>query len=91
MAALLSAEARRLLALEQRLRGAGIPKGGVRGVSVATFKRDLRRLRDELGAVVVFDHFEESYRLKNADWPGVAATLVAEIAAASPSVRLPGA
>jgi len=83
MAALLSAEARRLLSLESRLRGGGIPKGGVHGSSPATFKRDLRRLRDELGAVVVFDHFEDRYRLTNLDWPGVAAQLIAEVGAAA--------
>ena len=78
MGVLLTDEAIRLLRMEDQLRRNGMPVGGVLLASPATFKRDLRRLRCDLGAVVVFDFFDRRYRLLNANWTGVMPHILAE-------------
>lgn len=78
MAYLLTAEAQRLLAMERQLRGAGLPPGGPDLASLATFKRDLQRLRTDLGAVVAWDNFVKRYRLRNPSWVGVMPHLIDE-------------
>lgn len=80
MAALLSEEASRLLHMERALRGAGLPVGGPGLASPATFKRDLSRLRSEMGAVVVWDTQCRRYFLKNREWPGVLPHVLSEAA-----------
>jgi len=46
------------------------------GVSLATFKRDLKLMRDEMGAPIVYDRHEQRYRLRpGAQWDGVLAEI----------------
>lgn len=73
----LTDEAKRLIRLEGYLRRAGIPKSGPAGSSPSTFKRDLTKLRAEMGAVIQWrgDH----YSLINREWPGVVPHVLAEL------------
>lgn len=49
-------------------------------VSVATFKRDLQTLRQELGAPVMYDRFEKRYHLRPGhEWEGVLAEIKRQV------------
>lgn len=72
--ALLTTQGARLLRIEAMLRNRQAPtfldmRHACR-CSVATLKRDLRCMREELGAPVHFDVSERGYRLID-EWPGV--------------------
>jgi predicted DNA-binding transcriptional regulator YafY len=82
---LLAAEALRLLQIERRLQvGNGATFAELEKlllVSAATVKRDLRLLREQLGAPIFFDRVEGRYRFVDR-WVGVLAHLVQEASAA---------
>lgn len=48
------------------------------GGSRASVKRDLALLR-RMGAIVVYDAFDNGYRLRNPDWPGVRSFVAEEL------------
>jgi len=50
----------------------------VTGASIATMKRDLKAMREELDAPLVYDQFDKGYRLTG-DWPGVLASAVSKL------------
>lgn len=79
MGPLISATCARLLLMERQLREGGIPVACASTASVPTFKRDLQRLRAELGAVVVFNRNSMVYELRNQDWSGVMPHLLEEV------------
>lgn len=79
MSALISGTCARLLLLEKKLRQGGIPQAHAYEVaSIGTFKCDLSMLRDELGAVIVYDASSKVYELRNKDWPGVLPHVIEE-------------
>lgn len=83
MSDLLSPTGLRLVQIERALRSRRRPSRrelcDLTGASRPTFKRDLTRLRDELGAVIVYDPFSGGYELRNHDWQGVLPAIYAEI------------
>lgn len=81
---LLAAEAVRLIQIERRLNvGNGATFAELEKllrVSAATVKRDIRLLREQLGAPIFFDKTEGRYRFVDR-WIGVLAHLVQEATA----------
>lgn len=80
---LLTSDALRYVLIERRLRSGAAALSDLRGlapVSYATFKRDLKKMREELGAPIVFDHAAGLYRLEGA-WGGIAEALKEQIGA----------
>ncbi len=79
--ALLTTNAQRMLAIERWLRSGGgdfeslYGALGLLGASRATVKRDLKAMRQELGAVIVYVREDASYRL-HGEWKGVRACLL---------------
>lgn len=84
--ALLTSEAGRFSRIERRLRSGGANfeelRGTVAGVSASTLKRDLKSMREELGAPIAYDRTCEQYRL-TAEWSGIAAVLLEQLGALS--------
>lgn len=80
--ALLTTTGLRMLRIERMLRRARcVSFKAMRAeceCSVATLKRDLRFLRDELGAPLLFDRRETAYRLAG-NWAGVQAMIFAQL------------
>ncbi len=75
---LLATQAVRLLRIEKRLLAGGVSMNGLCALldaSAATVKRDLAVLREELGAPILYDRFDDVYRLV-APWEGLLAHLL---------------
>lgn len=76
--ALLTTDAMRFVKLERRLRTGSADfeqlRGCVEGVSAATLKRDLKAMREELGAPIRYERADGMYHL-GGDWGGVGACL----------------
>lgn len=84
MSALLTDAGRRLVQIERALRARQrVTFRDLRQVlnaSPATVKRDLMRLRGDMGAVIVYDPRTRTYTLHNPSWPGVLPAIYAEAA-----------
>lgn len=75
---LLTSDALRFLQIERTLRSGGVSAAQLRAalqISQATLKRDLKALRDELGAPICYDRATDQYRL-TMPWTGVRACLL---------------
>ena len=79
---LLTSDAGRFIKIDRRLRSGGADfqelRGVLNGISPATLKRDLRAMREELGAPILYDRDYGQYRYAGA-WPGVLACLTADV------------
>ncbi len=76
--ALLTSDAMRFLQIEHMLRSGGADFQQLRGrlgVSPATLKRDLKAMREELGAPIQYDRLADQYRLTS-PWPGIKRNLL---------------
>jgi predicted DNA-binding transcriptional regulator YafY len=76
--ALLTADAVRFIQIEHALRSGGANFARLRGtlgVSAATLKRDLKAMREELGAPIRYDKEHEQYCLA-APWSGLRSCLL---------------
>lgn len=80
--ALLTTDAMRFVRIERRLRSGQATfeqlRGCVGDVSAATLKRDLKAMREELGAPIHWDSGNRAYHLAG-EWPGVGACLWEEV------------
>lgn len=83
--ALLTTDAMRFVKIERCLRSGAANfeqlRGCVDDVSPATLKRDLKAMREELGAPILYERAQGVYRLVS-EWGGVAACLREQVRAA---------
>jgi hypothetical protein len=83
---LLNAQCSRFLAIERALRAGEATFASMReacGCSAATLKRDLKTMRQALGCPIVFDRFQQRYRLLERSWPGLAPVILEELKASA--------
>lgn len=83
--ALLTTDAMRFVKIERRLRSGAATFAQLRGcvddVSAATLKRDLKAMREQLGAPILWERAQNVYHLAG-EWGGVAACLREEVRSA---------
>jgi len=83
--ALLTTEAMRFIRIERRLRSGSATFEQLRGcvdyISAAALKRDLKAMREELGAPIRWERAQNAYLLA-AEWQGVGACLREEVRSA---------
>lgn len=74
---LLTTDAARFVQIEHALRSGQATAAALTvkcDCSLATLKRSLKAMREELGAPIFYDHYRRRYRLVDA-WPGVYAAI----------------